>query len=134
MSIGAAFCIFGGVYYWLGKMSGRQYPELWGKIQFWLIFLGVNITFFPQHFSGLAGMPRRYPDFPEAFAGWNYVSSLGAFLSGFAFLMFFAIVFWTLAFGRRCEANPWGAGADTLEWTFPSPPPAHTHEVLPRIA
>ena len=79
LSLGAVFSIFCGFYYWIGKMSGHQYPEFWGKVHFWLTFIGVNLTFFPQHFLGLAGMPRRYPDYPEAFAGWNFVSSIGAY-------------------------------------------------------
>src|SRR5579863_850002 len=77
LSLGSVFGIFAGFYYWIGKMSGRQYNETFGRIHFWTFFIGVNLTFFPQHFLGLAGMPRRYPDYPEAFAGWNYVSSLG---------------------------------------------------------
>ena len=82
MSLGAVFCIFAGVYYWIGKMTGRQYPEWAGKLHFWMMFIGANLTFFPQHFLGRQGMPRRYMDYPEQFALWNYVSSMGAFLSG----------------------------------------------------
>ena len=133
MSIGAVFAIFAAIYYWIGKMSGRQYPEWVGKLHFWTMFIGVNITFFPMHFLGLAGMPRRIIDYPEAFAGWNYIASLGAFLSGISFLIFIGAVFYTLFRGKPCPANPWGEGADTLEWTLPSPPPAHTHETLPRL-
>src|SRR5205823_1195185 len=81
LSLGAVFGLFAGFYYWIGKMSGRQYPETLGKIHFWTTFIGVNLTFFPQHFLGLAGMPRRIPDYPDAYAGWNMVSSLGAYLS-----------------------------------------------------
>ena len=77
MSLGAVFCIFAGVYYWIGKMTGRQYPEWAGKLHFWMMFIGANITFFPQHFLGRQGMPRRYIDYPEQFALWNYVSSHG---------------------------------------------------------
>ena len=82
MSLGAVFCIFAGCYYWMGKMTGRQYPEWAGKLHFWMMFIGANVTFFPQHFLGRQGMPRRYLDYPEAFAQWNLVSSMGAFLSG----------------------------------------------------
>ncbi|WP_213684442.1 cytochrome c oxidase subunit 1 [Roseicyclus sp.] len=81
MSLGAVFGIFAGIYYWIGKMSGRQYPEFLGKVHFWMFFIGTNITFFPQHFLGRQGMPRRYIDYPDAFALWNYVSSIGAFIS-----------------------------------------------------
>ena len=84
MSLGAVFCIFAGVYYWIGKMTGRQYPEWAGKLHFWMMFIGANLTFFPQHFLGRQGMPRRYMDYPEQFALWNQVSSWGAFLSGAA--------------------------------------------------
>ncbi|RMF35870.1 MAG: cytochrome c oxidase subunit I [Alphaproteobacteria bacterium] len=132
MSLGAVFCIFAGFYYWIGKMSGRQYPETLGKIHFWMMFLGSNLTFFPQHFLGYQGMPRRYIDYPEAFAYWNYVSSIGAFISFASFLLFFYIVWYTLTRGARVtEKAYWGEHADTLEWTLPSPPPAHTFETLP---
>ncbi|MGB5067181.1 MAG: cytochrome c oxidase subunit I [Albidovulum sp.] len=133
MSIGAAFAIFAGVYYWIGKMSGRQYPEWAGKLHFWMMFVGVNLTFFPQHFLGRQGMPRRYIDYPEAFAHWNYISSLGAFLSFASFLFFFGVMFYTLTRGARVtQNNYWNEYADTLEWTLPSPPPEHTFEQLPK--
>ncbi|MEM9230555.1 MAG: cytochrome c oxidase subunit I [Pseudomonadota bacterium] len=132
MSLGAVFAIFAGCYYWIGKMSGRQYPEFWGKVHFWTFFVGANITFFPQHFLGRQGMPRRYIDYPEQFAYWNYVSSWGAFISGASFLLFFGIVFYTLRAGKRVEDPAyWGPHADTLEWTLPNPPPEHTFETLP---
>jgi cytochrome c oxidase subunit 1 len=132
MSLGAVFTIFAGIYYWIGKMSGRQYPEWAGRIHFWAMFIGANITFFPQHFLGRAGMPRRYIDYPEAFALWNYVSSLGAFISIGSFAFFLWIVFHTLTRGERVTSpNYWGGGADTLEWTLSNPPPEHTFEVLP---
>ena len=96
-----------------------------------MFFIGTNITFFPQHFLGRQGMPRRYIDYPEAFAYWNYWSSWGAFLSFASFLLFIGIVFWAVFAGRRVNANnPWNEWADTLEWTIPSPPPEHTFEIL----
>jgi cytochrome c oxidase subunit I len=110
-------------------MSGRTYNETFGKIHFWTTFIGVNLTFFPQFFLGLAGMPRRIPDYPDAFAGWNFVSSIGAFIS----LFFVFIVFHTLLAGKRVGANYWGAGATTLEWSLSSPPPFHSYEELPVI-
>jgi hypothetical protein len=110
MSLGSLFGMFAGFYYWIGKMSGRRYPETLGRIHFWLIFIGVNLAFFPMHFLGLAGMPRRIPDYPEAFAGWNLVSSLGSFLSFAGTLVFILVVYRTLTAGARCPANPWGRG------------------------
>jgi cytochrome c oxidase subunit I len=133
LSLGSVFGIFAGFYYWIGKMSGRQYPEFWGKVHFWLTFIGVNLTFFPQHFLGLSGMPRRYPDYPAAFAGWNFVSSTGAYIGGAAFVVFLYVVFRTLLWGERASSNYWGEGATTLEWTLSSPPPPHSFMELPRI-
>jgi cytochrome c oxidase subunit I len=133
MSLGAVFGIFAGVYFWIGKMSGRQYPEWAGKLHFWAMFIGSNLTFFPQHFLGRQGMPRRYIDYPEAFAYWNWFSSVGAFISFASFVFFIGIVFYTLLWGRRVtENNYWNEYADTLEWTLPSPPPEHTFEQLPK--
>ncbi len=133
LSLGAVFSIFGGFYYWFGKMSGRQYPELWGRVHFWVSFIGANLTFFPMHFLGLAGMPRRYPDYPDAFAGWNEVASIGAYIGAAGAVLFVVIVIYTLVAGKRVAANPWGEGATTLEWSLPSPPPFHTYEELPVI-
>ena len=133
MSLGAVFCIFAGIYFYLPKMSGRMYPEWAGKLHFWTMFIGANVTFFPQHFLGRQGMPRRYIDYPEAFAYWNYISSWGAFLSFASFLFFIGVMVYTLTKGERSsEANPWNEYADTLEWTLPSPPPEHTFEQLPK--
>jgi cytochrome c oxidase subunit I len=133
MGVAAVFAIFGGWYYWFPKMTGYLYDETIAKLHFWITFIGVNIVFFPQHFLGLAGMPRRYVDYPDAFAGWNFVSSIGSYISGFAVLVFFYGM--VLAFIRkeRAAANPWGPGATTLEWTLPSPPPFHQYETLPLI-
>ncbi|MCR8550724.1 cytochrome c oxidase subunit I [Salipiger sp. P9] len=133
MSMGAAFTIFAGIYFYLPKMTGKMYPEMLGKLHFWMFFIGVNLTFFPQHFLGRQGMPRRYIDYPEAFATWNFVSSWGALLSFSSFLLFFGIVIYTVRKGAPCtEKNPWNEYADTLEWTLPSPPPEHTFEQLPK--
>jgi cytochrome c oxidase subunit 1 len=133
LSLGAVFGIYAGFYYWIGKMSGYQYPERWGQIHFWLTFVGVNLTFFPMHFLGAQGMPRRYPDYPDAFAGWNMVASVGAYISGISFLVFIYVVALTFLRKQKAEANPWGEGATTLEWQVSSPPPFHTFEELPRI-
>jgi cytochrome c oxidase subunit 1 len=133
MSLGAVFAIFAGIYFYLPKMSGRMYPEWAGKLHFWAMFIGSNLTFFPQHFLGRQGMPRRYIDYPDAFAYWNWWSSMGAFLSFGSFVFFFGVMAWTLTRGARVTANnPWNEYADTLEWTLPSPPPEHTFEQLPK--
>src|SRR5271166_2886078 len=134
LSLGAVFSIFAGFYYWIGKMSGRTYNETFGKIHFWTTFLGVNLTFFPMHFLGLAGMPRRIADYPDAFAGWNMVASIGSFISYASTLFFVFIVLHTLLAGRRVGANYWGEGATTLEWKVSSPPPFHSYEELPVIS
>jgi cytochrome c oxidase subunit 1 len=133
LSLGAVFAIFGGFYYWLPKMCGRQYPEGLGKIHFWITFIGVNLTFFPQHFLGLQGMPRRIPDYPDAFAGWNMISSVGSYISALGVLVFLWLLWRTFAAGRVAGENPWGAGATTLEWKLPSPPPFHSYDELPVI-
>src|SRR5690606_12548680 len=133
LSLGAVFAVFAGFYYWIGKMSGRQYPETLGKIHFWTTFIGVNLTFFPMHFLGLQGMPRRIADYPDAFAGWNLVASVGSYIAGASSILFIFIVWKTLTSGERIGANPWGAGATSLEWTVPSPPPFHTFEEPPHI-
>ena len=134
LSLGAVFGIFAAFYYWFGKMSGREFPEWAGKLHFWATFIGVNLTFFPQHFLGLSGMPRRYIDYPDAFAGWNAVSSYGSYLSLAATVFFVIMTVYSLVAGRKAAANPWGEGATTLEWTVSSPPPFHTFNELPRIS
>jgi cytochrome c oxidase subunit 1 len=133
MSLGATFTIFAGWYYWFPKMSGYMYSEAIAKLHFWLSFIGVNLLFFPQHFLGLAGMPRRYADYPDAFAGWNYVSSIGSYISAAGVLVFLGGVAWAFMRKERAADNPWGVGATTLEWTLPSPPDFHAYETLPRI-
>jgi cytochrome c oxidase subunit I len=133
LSLGAVFAIFGGWYYWFPKMFGYNYDETIGKLHFWLTFIGVNLVFFPQHFLGLAGMPRRYIDYPEAFAGWNLISSIGAYISLAGMVVFLYGFYAALARRERAADNPWGPGATTLEWTLPSPPPFHQFNTLPVI-
>lgn len=132
MSLGSVFAIFAGWYYWFPKMTGYMYSETLGKLHFWVTFIGVNLVFFPQHFLGLAGMPRRYADYPDAFAGWNFVSSIGAYISAAGLLVFIVTVaqaFWSKRpaganLGRRCH----DAGMDTsLPATFPSVRKAPAH-------
>ena len=101
LSMGAVFAIFAGWYYWIGKMTGFRYPETLGQIHFWMFFAGVNLTFFPMHFLGLAGMPRRIPDYPDAFAAWNSIASLGSYLSALSAILFFYIVYETLTNGKK---------------------------------
>ena len=133
LSLGAVFAIFAGFYYWLPKMTGYMYNERMGKLHFWLMFIGVNLVFFPQHFLGMAGMPRRTADYPDAFAGWNLISSIGSYISTAGLIIFFVAVAEAFARKRTASANPWGEGATTLEWHLPSPPPFHQWETLPRI-
>jgi cytochrome c oxidase subunit I len=129
---GAAMAIMGGVYYWLPKWTGHMYDEGLGKAHFWCTTIAFNITFFPQHFLGLAGMPRRIPDYALQFAEWNMVSSIGAFLLGASQLIFVAVVIKCAKGGAKAPAKPW-EGSDTLEWTVPSPAPYHTFETPPVI-
>lgn len=105
LSMGAVFGIFSGFYFWFGKLTGLQYPEILGQIHFWIFFLGVNLTFFPMHFLGLAGMPRRIPDYPDAFSGWNAIASFGSYVSAFSALLFFYIVYETLVHGKPIKAK-----------------------------
>jgi cytochrome c oxidase subunit I len=130
---GALFAILGGVYFWLPKWSGRMYNEGLGKLHFWLSMIGFNLAFFPQHFLGLAGMPRRIPDYALQFAEWNMWSSIGAFLFGISQLIFLFNVISTVRGGARAGQKQW-EGADSLEWThLPTPVPYHTFETAPVI-
>jgi cytochrome c oxidase subunit 1 len=133
LSLGAVFAIFAGFYYWFEKMWGVKYNEILGAAHFWITFVGVNIVFFPQHFLGLQGMPRRYVDYPEGFAYWNYVSSVGYVITAVGVLVFLVILAEAAIRRRKAEANPWGEGATTLEWTLPSPPPFHQFNEPPVI-
>ncbi len=133
LSLGAVFSIFAGYYYWFPKMTGYMYSNFWGQLHFWLTFIGANVLFFPQHFLGLAGMPRRYADYPDGFAFWNKISSYGSYITALGTVCFFIGIFVALARKQRVGENPWGVGATTLEWTLPSPPPFHQYNTLPRI-
>jgi len=141
LSMGAVFAIFSGFYYWIGKITGRQYPEDLAQLHFWLFFVGVNLTFFPMHFLGLAGMPRRIPDYPDAFADWNLICTFGSNLSIISALLFFYIVYKTLTSDVQAPSNSWAFESDpklaasknspTIEWLLPSPLGFHTFEELP---
>ena len=127
MSLGAVFGIFAGVYFWIGKMSGRQYPEWAGKLHFWAMFIGSNLTFFPQHFLGRQGMPRRYIDYGEYFAYWNWWSSIGAFISFGSFVFFIGIVFYTLLFGKQDHREQLLERIRRYAGMDPALPAARTH-------
>src|ERR671921_144713 len=133
LSLGAIFAIFAGFYYWFAKMSGRMYNELLGKLHFFIMFVGVNMVFFPQHFLGLDGMPRRIPDYTPAYTDWNRISTIGYMITIAGVAIFFVNILWSLAAGKKAPDNPRGEGATTLEWTLPSPPPFHQYSTLPRI-
>ena len=133
LSLGAVFAIFAAWYYWFPKMTGYMYSEFLGKLHFWVMFVGVNLVFFPQHFLGLQGMPRRYIDYPEAFAYWNEISTIGYFITVVGVLVWMVGVAEAFLVRRKAEANPWGEGATTLEWTLSSPPPFHQFNELPKM-
>jgi cytochrome c oxidase subunit I len=133
LSLGAVFSLFAGFYYWFGKMSGRAYNEFLGKLHFWVFFIGVNVLFFPMHFLGQDGMPRRIPDYPDAYAYYNQMATWGYAIMGIGMIVFFVNIGWSLFAGRKVEGNYWGEGATTLEWTLSSPPPFHQFETLPVI-
>ncbi len=133
LSLGAVFAIFAGFYYWYEKMWGVKYNEFLGATHFWLMFVGVNIVFFPMHFLGAQGMPRRYVDYPTAFAFWNRVSTDGYMITVAGIAVFVVMLVESAVRRRKAEANPWGDGATTLEWTLSSPPPYHQFNDLPVI-
>jgi cytochrome c oxidase subunit 1 len=110
LSMGAVFAMFAGWYFWVNKLTGLKYPEVLGQLHFWLFFIGVNLTFFPMHFLGLSGMPRRVPDFPDAFAGWNSVATYGSYISIVSMLLFFYIVYLTLTSGAKNQVK--------FSWSF----------------
>ena len=129
---GAVFGIFAGVYFWLPKWTGHRYDERLGKIHFWISTISVNVLFFPQHFLGLAGMPRRIPDYALQFTEWNMVSSIGGFVFGAAQIFFVYIVIKTIRGGAKAGDEVW-EGAEGLEWTLSSPPPYHSFSRAPDI-
>ncbi|MGS1018392.1 cytochrome c oxidase subunit I [Allosphingosinicella humi] len=133
LSLGAVFALFAAWYYWFGKMWGKQYNEFLGKLHFWIFFVGVNILFFPMHFLGADAMPRRIPDYPDAYAYWNHMATVGYGIMAIGMVVFFVNVFYSLMFGKKAPDNQWGEGATTLEWTLSSPPPFHQFETLPKI-
>jgi cytochrome c oxidase subunit I len=129
---GAAMAIMGGVYYWIPKWTGHMYDEKLGKVHFWLTTIAFNVTFFPMHFTGLAGMPRRIPDYSQQFAEFNMISSLGAFVLGLTQLLFLYVVIKCIRGGAKATNQVW-EGAHGLEWTVPSPAPFHTFETPPVV-
>jgi cytochrome c oxidase subunit 1 len=142
--MGAVFALFGAFYYWIGKITGYAYPEELGQAQFWTMFIGVNVTFLPQHFLGLAGFPRRYSDFADAYAGFNYISSLGSIISLVSVFIFMGVIYRIFTDGEVVCSNYWHSpqlfelSHDTvtvpsLEWTQTSPPTFHTYEELPYL-
>jgi cytochrome c oxidase subunit 1 len=129
---GALFAILGGVYFWLPKWTGYYYDETLGKWHFWASFIGVNITFFPMHFVGLAGMPRRIPDYALQFADFNAIASVGAFIFGFSQLIFLVLVIKAIRGGKQVSKEVW-EGTEGLEWSIPSPAPYHTFAEPPTV-
>ena len=147
LSMGAVFALFAGFYFWAPKIIGRSYNETLGKIQFYTLFVGVNLTFFPQHFLGLAGMPRRIPDYADAFTAWNKISSFGSLISVVSTVLFAYIIFDIFANGKKVNDNPWAVPSfftsiskfnketitgNSLEWNLPSPMPLHAFNILPK--
>ncbi|MEE4454055.1 cytochrome c oxidase subunit I [Novosphingobium resinovorum] len=133
LSLGAVTALFAGFYYWFPKMSGRMHSEFLAHVHFWIFFVGVNMIFFPMHFLGLQGMPRRYPDYAEAYAHWNHVATIGYMVMAASLVVWFVNIVYAYVAGKRAEDNYWGEGATTLEWTLTSPPPFHQFETLPVI-
>lgn len=129
---GAIFAIFAGVYYWLPKWTGHMYDTALSKVHFWMSFIGMNLTFFPMHFVGLAGMPRRIPDYNLQFADFNLIASVGGFMFGVTQLLFLFIIIQCIRGGQKAPAKPW-EGAHGLEWMVPSPAPHHTFSTPPKI-
>ena len=130
---GSLFSLFAGAYYWLPKWTGRMYNETLGKAHFWLSMIFFNVTFFVQHFLGLAGMPRRIPDYALQFADFNMISSIGAFGFGLSQLLFVYVVVSCIRSGKKISEKRVWEGADTLEWELPTPAPYHSFHEPPKI-
>ncbi len=128
---GAVMAYMGGLHFWWPKISGRMYPEIWGRISATIIFLGFNLTFFPQFIAGYLGMPRRYHAYPPEFQVYNVLSSAGASILAVGYLMPLIYFFWSMRYGQRAPANPWGATG--LEWKTASPPPTENFEQPPIV-
>jgi len=129
---GSVLSMFAGVYYWLPKWTGHMYDETLGKWHFWLTVIGFNVTFFPQHFLGLAGMPRRIPDYALQFTEFNQISTIGSLVMGFAQLILLVVVVKAIRGGKKASAEVW-ENPEGLEWSVPSPPPYHTFETPPVV-
>jgi cytochrome c oxidase subunit 1 len=130
---GSVLSMFGAVYFWLPKWTGHMYNETLGKWHFWLTVIAFNVTFFPQHFLGFAGMPRRIPDYAQQFTEFNMVSSIGAFVLGFSQILLLINVVRTIKAGQQASDQVW-EGAEGLEWTLPSPTPYHTFVTPPKVS
>jgi cytochrome c oxidase subunit 1 len=148
LSMGAVFALFSGWYFWIPKMLGLDYNIMLSKVHFWILFIGVNVTFFPQHFLGLQGMPRRISDYPDAFAGWNLISSFGSIISVVATWLFLYIVYIQLVEGKSVSRYPWltpqfytdylqsllNRAYSSLEWCLNSPPKPNIISYIPIVA
>jgi len=128
---GTTLAYLGGLHYWWPKMTGKLYPEFWAKLSALVIFIGFNLTFFPQFILGYLGMPRRYHAYPEEFQVLHVLSTAGASILGAGYLLPMAYFAWSMRYGARCEPNPWGAVG--LEWETASPPPTHNFDVIPTV-
>jgi len=128
---GMVMAYLGGIHHWWPKISGRMYPEAWGRVAAVTIFLGFNLTFFPQFILGYLGMPRRYWEYPPEFQVLNVLSTAGASILGLGYVLPMAYLIWSLRYGEPAPANPWGATG--LEWQTPSPPPRDNFERTPVV-
>ena len=143
--MGAVFALYSAWYFWIPKILGLDYNRSWGNVHFWVLFVGVNVTFFPQHFLGLQGMPRRISDYPDSFAGWNLVSSLGSLISVIATFVFLNVLYVQLTKGKESSRYTWltpefytdmlrsllERAYESIEWGLNSPPKPHSFVSLP---